>query len=237
MKRGYGYVRVSTNYQRNDGYSLEFQEKEIRKYAEYKNITLVDILKDEAKSGRKLEKRDNLKEVLELLEDGDTLILYSLSRLVRKARDFHNIQYDLQQKHCNLVSIKEGIESDNPMSKAMAGIAAIFAELESDNTSERVSAGMQMKKQKGERLGRIPYGWKLSGLKGSDLIEHEEHQQVIKKIKEMKKDREKVKDIIKYLEDNNIPPQKASKRWHPSAIQYIVKREPFNTKGRSQKEE
>ena len=237
MKKGYGYIRVSTNYQRDDGYSLEFQQKEIERYAEYNKFVLVDIFKDEGKSGRKIEGRDNLQKVLEILEEGDTLILYSLSRLVRKARDFYNIEHDLRQRGCELVSIKEGIETFKPLGKAMAGLATIFAELESDNTSERVSAGMQMKKQKGERLGRIPYGWKLSGLKGSDLIEDEEKQQVIKKIKEMKKDREKVKDIIKYLEDNNIPPPKASKRWHPSAIQYIVNREPFNTKGRSQKEE
>jgi len=236
MKRGYGYIRVSTNYQRDDGYSLEFQEKEIKRYAEYNKFILINIFKDEGKSGRKIEGRDQLQQVLEILEEGDTLILYSLSRLVRKARDFYNIEDNLRQRGCELVSIKEGIETFKPLGKAMAGLATIFAELESDNTSQRVSAGMQMKKEKGERLGRIPYGWKLSNGKGSDLIEDEEKQKVIKKIKEMKADREKVKDIIKYLVDNQIPPPKASKQWTESTIANILKKKEINTKGRTAKE-
>lgn len=48
-----GYKRVSTELQREDGYSLEYQEKEIIQYCRDNQLELVGIYGDEAKSGTK----------------------------------------------------------------------------------------------------------------------------------------------------------------------------------------
>ena len=68
--------------------------------------------------------------------------------------------------------------------------------------------------------------------KGSDLIENEEQQEIIRKIKEMRKEGMKVPKIIDYLEENKIPPPKTSKQWYPCTVHNIIKRETVNTKGR-----
>jgi site-specific DNA recombinase len=236
MKKCYGYIRVSTKYQVRDGVSLEFQEKEIREYVRANNLELIDIIYDKGKSGRQFKGRREILEILEKMKEGEILITYSLSRLIRKARDFHNIDEDLRDKKCAIVAIKDKIETLTTMGKCYAGMVALMAELESNVTSDRVKEGMLMKKEKGEFYGRISYGWKLSNGKGSDLIEVPEQQEVIRKIKEMKKDRETVKNIIKYLEDNNIPPPKTSKKWHTSTIYGIINRGKVITKGRDKKE-
>jgi DNA invertase Pin-like site-specific DNA recombinase len=236
MKKCYGYIRVSTNYQVEDGLSLEFQEKEMRDYAKSNNLNLIDIYTDKAKSGRQIKGRKNLQEVIEILKPGETLLLYTLSRLARNNRECKMLLHEIEEKGCSFVSIKQKLETVTPMGRAMVGLVSVFDELESDIISERVKDGMKMKKEKGEFYGRISYGWKLSNGKGSDLIEVPEEQEVIKKIKEMKKDRETVKNIIKYLDDNKIPPPKASKRWYSSTIYGIINRETINTKGRAPKE-
>ena len=48
-----GYKRVSTELQREDGYSLEYQEQEIIKYCKDNHLELVGVYGDEAKSGTK----------------------------------------------------------------------------------------------------------------------------------------------------------------------------------------
>ncbi len=144
--------------------------------------------------------------------------------------------HEIEERGCSFVSIKQKLETVTPMGRAMVGLVSVFDELESDIISERVKDGMKMKKEKGEFYGRISYGWKLSNGKGSDLIEVPEEQEVIRKIKEMKKERETVKNIIKYLEDNKISPPKTSTKWHTSTIYGIVNRETINTKGRAPKE-
>jgi site-specific DNA recombinase len=235
MKRCYGYIRVSTHYQVEDGLSLEFQEKEMIEYAKRKNLELVKIYKDKAKSGRQVKGRKDLQEVLQIIRRGEVLLFYTLSRLARNNRECKIILNDLEERGCLFASVKENIETVTAMGRAMVGMITVFDELESDIISERVKDGMKMKKERGEFYGRISYGWKLSNGKGSDLVEVAEEQEVITQIKKMKTDRETVNNIIKYLEDNNISPPKTSKKWHTSTIYGIVNRPPINTKGRTLK--
>ena len=56
-------IRVSTKYQAEDGLSLEFQEKEIKNYANSNNLKLVKIFYDKGKSGREMKTRKELQEV------------------------------------------------------------------------------------------------------------------------------------------------------------------------------
>jgi len=63
---------------------------------------------------------------------------------------------------------------------------AAVAELEAGIIKQRVKDAMEMKKEKGEFVGRIPYGWKLSNGKGSDLEEIPEQQQVITAIRQLR---------------------------------------------------
>lgn len=49
-----GYIRVSTQGQARDGYSLKYQEEEIRAYCEEQGFNLIHIFRDEGISGAKL---------------------------------------------------------------------------------------------------------------------------------------------------------------------------------------
>lgn len=231
----YGYIRVSTKEQSEEGISLENQEKEIREYAKREKHHITHVYKDEGKSGRTTDKREDLQKVLEIMVEGDTLIVWALSRLSRNLRNYSNMVYDLEERGCYIVILKEKLENVTASGKFFSNVMAAAAQFESDLTSERVKECMKLKKEKGEFMGRISYGWMLSAGKGSDLIENEEEQAVIKQIKKMKREREKVKDIIKYLEENKIKPPHNSKKWYPTAIDRIVKRETVITKGREKK--
>lgn len=62
-----GYIRVSTQGQAKDGYSLKYQEEEIQAYCEKHGWNLIHIFRDEGISGAKMNE--------EALEVGQVLII------------------------------------------------------------------------------------------------------------------------------------------------------------------
>lgn len=86
-----GYIRVSTQGQARDGYSLKYQEEEIRAYCEEQGFNLIYIFRDEGISGAKLNEealeidRLGLQEMLAHLSSVqiDYVVVLNTSRLWR----------------------------------------------------------------------------------------------------------------------------------------------------------
>ncbi|GAA5416858.1 hypothetical protein Pryu01_01897 [Paraliobacillus ryukyuensis] len=58
-----GYIRVSTQGQARDGYSLKYQEEEIKAYCKEQGLNLIHIFRDEGNSGARLNEDEVLIEV------------------------------------------------------------------------------------------------------------------------------------------------------------------------------
>ncbi len=86
-----GYIRVSTQGQARDGYSLKYQEDEIKAYCEENNLNLIHIFRDEGISGAELNEealeidRVGLQEMLAHLSSVqiDYVVVLNTSRLWR----------------------------------------------------------------------------------------------------------------------------------------------------------
>lgn len=66
-KKAYMYTRVSTIMQ-VDGYSLDAQEEEIRRYCEYHKIDIVGSYSDKGKSGSTIVGREQFQKMLDDIE-------------------------------------------------------------------------------------------------------------------------------------------------------------------------
>lgn len=64
-----GYIRVSTDEQAREEISLEVQGNKIRKYADLHNLELVEVMSDEGKSGKDLN-REGIQRVVSLCQEG-----------------------------------------------------------------------------------------------------------------------------------------------------------------------
>ena len=94
--RAYGYVRVSTEEQAAEGLSLEAQEEKIRAYASFKDLELVEIIRDEGASGKDLN-RPGFQELLELVggKQAEALVVFKLDRLTRNTSDLLHLVEDV----------------------------------------------------------------------------------------------------------------------------------------------
>ena len=158
-----GYIRVSTEEQAREGFSLANQRKDIRDFCEYKNWELINTFADEGISGAGITERTGLIKALKLIQTQkiDYLVVWKLSRLSRKVADVVRITEKLDNNKTCLISIKDNIDTSSPMGKPFLYIASIFAEMERDAMIIQVKGGMM---QKAGREGRWNGGIKPIGL-------------------------------------------------------------------------
>lgn len=80
-----GYIRVSTEEQAREGFSLDNQRKNIAEFCNYKGWELLDIFADEGISGAGMNERIGLLKALKLIQNKkiDYLVVWKLSRLSR----------------------------------------------------------------------------------------------------------------------------------------------------------
>jgi site-specific DNA recombinase len=131
-----GYIRVSTDMQAEKGASLENQVARIKEFAEKKGLILENIYEDAGFSGKNTN-RPAFQEMLSRINQGgiSALIVWHSTRFARNLRDFINHMADLEKKKVRFYSIEEP-EMSGSSGKAMRNLMAVFAEYQSDVTSE-----------------------------------------------------------------------------------------------------
>ena len=138
-----GYVRVSTAEQNEARQLVSLEERKVDK-------VFID-----KKSGKNTD-REALKDMLNFVREGDTVITESISRIARSTKDLLNIIDTLTQKKVEFVSLKECIDTTTPQGKFMLTVFAAMAELERDNILQRQREGIEIAKANGKYKGKPP---------------------------------------------------------------------------------
>jgi len=106
-------------------------------------------------SGKNVE-RPILKEMIQFVRKGDTLIIESYSRLARSTKDLLNIFEELNSKGVNIISDKENIDTTTAHGRLMFTLFAGLAEFERTCMLERQAEGIAEAKKAGKYHGRKP---------------------------------------------------------------------------------
>lgn len=181
----FAYLRVSTQDQAESGAGLAAQLRACEQFTERTEIELADIFSDDGISGGSgLEKRPAPLAAIGGLGRGDLLLVAKRDRLGRDPIKVAMIESAVTRKGARIVSAAgEGTEADDPSNILMRRMIDAFAEYERLIIGARTKAAMQAKRSKGERVGAVPYGYRLVG---TMLEEHPEEQKVISEAKALK---------------------------------------------------
>ena len=143
----YGYARVSTVGQKNDGNSLEEQSARLRENG------AAEIYVD-AFTGTKVD-RPEFSKLLEVVKDGDTIMATKLDRISRSASQGITLVDELLAKGVSVHILNMGVMNNTPTGKLIRNIMFSFAEFERDMIVERTSEGKAIAKQReGYKEGR-----------------------------------------------------------------------------------
>jgi site-specific DNA recombinase len=219
MKKVIGYVRVSSEIQKEKDNSVRSQVNSIRNWCDNGDYELVKIFKDEGVSGLK-SNRDGLNSLFQGLgkNDVDVVVVYSLSRLGRKLVDVMSWIEMLEKKGIEFVSVKENFMSGGVMGKLLMGILGSVNEFEVGVMGERIRDVKKYKKSKKEVYnGKICYGWDRVN---NVLIGNEYEMGILSDIYDLREMGRSYFSIAKYLNKNNIR-SKNGGIWYSSSVRSV----------------
>jgi len=165
------YIRVSTDEQANEGYSIRAQKNQLVDYCRVNDYEIVKICIDDGFSAKNT-KRPRLQEILTAASNKeiDAVLVYKLDRFTRSVKDLYELLEYLQSYSVGFISKQEKFDTTTAMGRAMIGILGVFAQFERELIAERVRLGMEQKVKEGKRPGgKFPYGYDSDGI----LIEDE----------------------------------------------------------------
>jgi DNA invertase Pin-like site-specific DNA recombinase len=136
-----GYARVSTLDQ-----NPEFQVRELRNAGCEKIFT-------EKISGAKAD-RPKLKEALEYMRAGDTLVVWKLSRLARSLSQIMSTANDLREREIELKVITQKIDTGTPEGRLFFHMNAAFDQFQREIIVENTKAGLKAARENGRIGGR-----------------------------------------------------------------------------------
>ena len=136
-----GYARVSTHDQ-----NLDLQIEALTKAGCQK------IFNDKT-SGSRAE-RPGLSKALEILRDGDTLVVWKLDRLGRSVKNLVDLVGNLAKQNIHFKSMTDSIDTGTPSGRFFFHVMASLAEMERELTIERTRAGLELARHLGRKGGR-----------------------------------------------------------------------------------
>ncbi len=159
------YTRVSTLDQAREGYSLAAQRAVLAEYCQQFQWEIVGYYSDEGISGKDIKHRPGM---LKLLDDAkakgiDIILIWSLSRFTRSVADLYEVCEMLNKYEVALVSKTEAFDTSTATGRAMMGMLGVFAQMEREITSERVSLAMDERAVQGKRTCSYVLGYKADG--------------------------------------------------------------------------
>lgn len=129
----YGYARVSTAAQGRDGNSLEDQVAALQKYGCHQII-------EEAFTGKTMD-RPKFQKLLELLKEGDTLVVCKLDRFARTAIEGVQVVRELFERGIRVHILNMGLIENTLTGNLILTVMLAFAEYERGMIVERTQTG------------------------------------------------------------------------------------------------
>ena len=142
----YGYARVSTRNQEDNGNSLDEQVNTLRSNG-------AEVIYSEAFTGTTTN-RPKFNELLNILQEGDTLIVTKLDRFARSIVEGYETIEELINRGVRVNILNIGVMDNTPCSKAIRGLFLTFAQFERDMIVQRTSEGRKVAKANGVKFGR-----------------------------------------------------------------------------------
>lgn len=157
------YVRVSTQEQAKEGYSITEQIQRLTKFSEAHDWFIVNTYVDAGYSGSNIN-RPALQDLIADVRSGkiDKVLVYKLDRLSRSQKDTLKLIEDVfLPNNTDFESMSEKLDTGTAQGRLFLGILAAFAQLEREMIKERMSMGIDARIKEGKWKGgaHIPFGY------------------------------------------------------------------------------
>lgn len=214
------YIRVSTEEQVKEGFSIDAQKNRLLAFIKSQEWELYDIYVDEgisAKSGSMPERKELLRMIDDIKQQKiDVVLVIRLDRLTRSVLDLYKLLEIFEEHKCAFRSATEVFDTTTPTGKLFITIVAAMAQWERETIAERVKEGMEQMVREGKwHGGPLPFGFDKE-LKVIDT----EAQQVILIFDKYNSGEYGEDNLAVWLNENGYT--RKGEPWKASALNYIL---------------
>lgn len=222
-KRVCAYCRVSTG-SREQHNSFEVQMNYYKDFIEnHEDWEFAGIYADEARSGTKLQKREEFLRMLKDCEDGriDMIVTKSITRFARNTVDSIQTLRRLKELDINVYFEKEHINSLSEKSEQLLAILSCIAQSEAENTSTNNRWAVIKRFQDGTFIiGTPAYGYTRN--EDNELVVKENEAVLVRQIFKEYLNGKGTYAIAKELTDKQCPTIRDGEKWDETVIKEIL---------------
>ena len=197
------YVRVSTDDQRDNGYSIDSQLRMIKEYCEKNEYDIVDVYNDAGHSGKDL-MRPEMQRLLKDIKSKkiDKLVAIKVDRLTRNNYDGFWLLNYCEEHDVKIELILEPYDVSTANGEMIFGMNLVFGQRERKEIGARTKRAMEEMTLERIHLSKAPYGYTRNKETGHLEVEPIEAE-VVKEIFELCKKGHSTRGIATIMKDNN----------------------------------
>lgn len=213
------YIRVSTEDQAREGFSLGEQEEKLLQLCKFKELEVYKVYKDAGISAKDMEHRPQFQEMLKDMKEGklNYIVAYKLDRITRSVRDLEELISVLEQYNCFLLCDRDDVNTSTANGRFFVRMLTVLSQLEIEIVSERTKFGLNGAIKSGHIPGQRPFGYKSADDKR--MVIDNATRPYVEKIFDMYLEGKSFQQIANYFKENNIYPKK---NWKDTTIQKII---------------
>ena len=159
------YIRVSTEDQAREGFSLGEQEEKLKQLCDYKGYEVYKVYCDAGISAKDMEHRPKFQEMLKDMKDGkiNYIVAYKLDRVTRSVRDLEELISQLEKYNTYLVCDRDDVNTSTANGRFFVRMLTVLSQLEIEIVSERTKFGLNGAIKSGHLPGQVALGFKKDG--------------------------------------------------------------------------
>jgi site-specific DNA recombinase len=215
------YIRVSTEDQAKEGFSINAQKEKLTTYSKINNWHDITYYIDDGLSGKNINERPNIIKLIDDVKNKkiNNILIYKLDRLTRSVKDLINLIEIFENNNCSFNSITEKLDTSTAVGRMFIKIIGTFAEFERENLAERISFGYEQKTKEGNYTN-------TNGVYGYDYINgkiiiNKKEKELINNIYNLYLNGYSMLQIANKLNKENTPTKRNGK-WYQSTIKSIL---------------
>ena len=213
------YIRVSTEDQAREGFSLGEQEEKLLQLCKFKELEVYKVYKDAGISAKDMEHRPQFQEMLKDMKEGklNYIVAYKLDRITRSVRDLEELISVLEQYNCFLLCDRDDVNTSTANGRFFVRMLTVLSQLEIEIVSERTKFGLNGAIKSGHIPGQRPFGYKSA--EDKRMVIDNATRRHVEKIFDMYLEGKSFQQIANFFKENNIYPKK---NWKDTTIQKII---------------
>ena len=213
------YIRVSTEDQAREGFSLGEQKEKLLQLCAFKGYEVFKAYEDAGISAKDMEHRPAFQEMLQDMKDGkiNYIVAYKLDRVTRSVRDLEELISQLEKYNCYLVCDRDDVNTSTANGRFFVRMLTVLSQLEIEIVSERTKFGLNGAIKSSHLPGPAPLGYKKDGNKKT--IVDETTKPVIERIFKLYLEGKSFQQISNVFNKEKLL---NPKKWKDTTIQKII---------------